>query len=436
MNYDEFEIKYIGKTIDYDGVAGVQCVDLFDQYLKDCFDITGVWCDGAKDLYYKFESYPALVKSFDKIPNTSDLIVRKGDVVIWGGGSWGHVGISNGEGDKDFFVTLEENTLGKHEPTQLVKHYFNGTGGVDGCNPVLGVLRPKEMSVANAKSIKRDGIDISEHQGTPDFVKLKSKVDFVIIKAGFGRYRDQIDPQFERNYAECKKHSIPCGAYWYSYAKNTADALAEAAACMEVIKGRQFEYPIYYDLEEGLGALGRSLVSSIATTFCTALEKAGYFAGIYISRAPAQSYLTDEVCGKYALWIAEYGLKCFYDGLYGIWQYSKKGRINGISGDVDLDECYEDYPKLIKAAGLNGYPKPEALKELDKPAEAWWKHGDKLDHGLYAVKRRMKTLGYGYLDLTGGFGGGTEKAVNDLLRLWGYKQNGVIGEKFVDIVMK
>lgn len=280
------------------------------------------------------------------------------------------------------------------------------------------------------------GIDIARYQGQPDFLKLKSQVDFIIIQAGYGRYSSQKDTEFERNYSECKKYGIPCGVYWYSYAKTAAEALAEANACMEVIKGKKFEYPIYYDLEEGLAALGRSLVSSIAATFCNELENAGYFSGIYISRSPAQSYLTDEVCKKYALWLAEYGSTLNWSGAVGMWQNSSTGRFNGIIGNVDTDFCYEDYPKMIKSAGLNGYPKPEPTKELDKPAEAWYKHGDKLDHGLYAIKCRMKALGYGYLDLDGGFGGGTEKAVNDLLRLWGYKQTGIIGKNFVDIVMK
>ena len=139
LTYDEFEKKYLGKAVDYDKTAGVQCVDLVDQYLKDCFGITGVWVDGAKDLYNKFNSYPALVKTFNRVPNTDDLVVKKGDIIVWGGGSWGHTGIGNGKGDVNWFMSLEENTLGQHEPTQLVKHYFAN----DVSNPVLGVLRPK-----------------------------------------------------------------------------------------------------------------------------------------------------------------------------------------------------------------------------------------------------------------------------------------------------
>lgn len=143
MSYDEFEKKYLGKAVDYDGVAGVQCVDLFDRYIKDCFGITGVWCVGAKDLYSKFDSYPALVNAFDRIPNTEDLVVKKGDVVIWGNGTWGHVAIGNGEGNKDWFRSLEENTMGLHESAQIVKHDFSG---------VLGVLRPKNVSAVQSKT--------------------------------------------------------------------------------------------------------------------------------------------------------------------------------------------------------------------------------------------------------------------------------------------
>ena len=150
MTYDEFEKKYLGRAVDFDGVAGVQCVDLVDQYLKDCFGITGVWCNGAKDLYNNFADYPALTAAFKRVPNTPELVVRKGDIVVWGGGSWGHTGIGTGEGNVDWFVSLEENTLGQHEPTQKVRHSFAN----DISNPCLGVLRPK--TAAEPKALDTD----------------------------------------------------------------------------------------------------------------------------------------------------------------------------------------------------------------------------------------------------------------------------------------
>lgn len=432
MTYDEFEKKYIGRAVDFDGVAGVQCVDLIDQYLKDCFGITGVWCSGAKELYNNFSSYPALVQAFDRVPNTDDLIVRKGDIVVWGGGSWGHVAIGSGQGDKSYFVSLEENTLGRHEPTQLVKHRFDS----DISNPCLGVLRPKSEQ---PKKLVINGIDVSMHQGEIDFAKVKKAgVKFVIIRCNnWDNDKGCVvkDPYFEQNYKAAKAAGLDVGAYYYTWNTTAGGAMDDAALCMKYLSGKKFEYPIYFDLE-WQKALAQGNANAMVRAFCDRLESNGYYAGLYISRIPLQTYILPDVANSYALWIAEYGAKCDYDGLFGMWQYSDNGRISGISGDVDLDECYVDYPALIKSGGFNGYPKPEPAKELDKPAEAWYKHGDKLDHGLYAIKCRMKALGYGYLDLDGGFGGGTEKAVNDLLRLWGYKQTGIIGKNFVDIVMK
>lgn len=145
MTFDEFMTATLGKAIDFDKTAGVQCVDLIDLYMQDVIDMPIVWVRNAKDFYNSFDNYQLLKENFDKIPNTRDLIVQKGDVVIWGGGSHGHCAIGTGEGDKDKFWSIEENTLGKHEPTQLVKHYFNHKTGADCDYPVLGVLRPKDQ---------------------------------------------------------------------------------------------------------------------------------------------------------------------------------------------------------------------------------------------------------------------------------------------------
>lgn len=146
MTFNDFQKKYIGKAVDYDKVAGVQCVDLIDQYLKEVFGITGVYVGGAKELYNRFTAFPALVQAFVRISNTRELVIQKGDIIVWGGGTWGHVAIGTGKGDKNWFESIEQNTLGKHEATQVVRHYFASKTGADGCYPVLGVLRPKDQS--------------------------------------------------------------------------------------------------------------------------------------------------------------------------------------------------------------------------------------------------------------------------------------------------
>jgi len=208
----------------------------------------------------------------------------------------------------------------------------------------------------------KKGIDVSRWQGDIDWKKVKTVgIEFTIIQAGYGRELSQKDEKFERNYSGCKAAGVPCGAYWYSYATSEDEARKEAAVCIEVLKGKQFEYPVYYDVEEQrILSLGRDKVSAIIKAFCGELEKAGYFVGIYMSAYPLGNLVSEEVRSRYAVWVAHYGVtKPCYSGAYGIWQKSSTGTLPGISGNVDLNEAYEDYPAIIKAAGLNGYaPEP------------------------------------------------------------------------------
>ena len=201
------------------------------------------------------------------------------------------------------------------------------------------------------------GIDISKHNGKIDFTKVKAAgIDFVIIRAGYGKSLTQKDPRFEEYYAGAKAAGLDVGAYWYSYAHTIPEGIAEAECCVAAIKGKRFEYPIYFDLEEKAQLdQGRKFCSELVGTFCSYLEAAGYFAGLYISRSPLQTHITDRVARRYALWIAEYNTKCNYTGSYGMWQYTPQGRIDGISGNVDLDICYVGYPNTIRRAKLNGY---------------------------------------------------------------------------------
>ena len=274
------------------------------------------------------------------------------------------------------------------------------------------------------------GIDISRYQGKPDFGKLKGAVDFVIMQAGFGRYSSQVDSEFARNYSECKKHGIPCGAYWFSYAADPDEARTEARACLEALRGKKLEYPVYYDIE---GSACSGDVSGKCAAFCDELEKAGWFAGIYISRSPAQSYLNEHCVRDYALWLAEYGAALNWKGSVGMWQNSSSGRFPGISGDVDTDICYVDYPSVIKAGGFNGYEKPDGGKPvLDKSG---YRRGDKT-LGVYALKQllilaRKAGLVSQRVDDNRSFGEGTEKAVNALLSDWGCEPNGTAGEGFI-----
>lgn len=205
------------------------------------------------------------------------------------------------------------------------------------------------------------GIDVSKWQGRIDWQRVKNAgVKFALLRAGYGdtlSYPSQLDETFEYNYSECKRVGLPVGAYWYSYATTPEMALREAKSCIAALRGKQYEYPIYFDVEEQrIFATGRT--DSIIKTFCAELESAGYWVGIYTFRSALENYISPEIARRYAVAVAEYADKCSYKGQYGVWQNSSTWRVDGISGSVDHDWCYVDYPTLIMQKGKNGYPKP------------------------------------------------------------------------------
>ncbi len=216
------------------------------------------------------------------------------------------------------------------------------------------------------------GIDVSSHQGKIDWGKVKaSGVQFAILRAGYGKLSTQKDSCFEANYAGAKAAGIPVGAYWYSYAKTVEEAQKEADLFLETLKGKQLEYPVFMDVEEqSQFALGKAKVSEIIETFLMRVEKAGYWVGLYMSASPLKQYVSDAIRSRYAIWVANYGVsKPSYNGSYGIWQHSASGRIDGISGDVDLDNGYVDYPDKIRSKGLNGFGGIPPEADAAKPEE-------------------------------------------------------------------
>lgn len=283
------------------------------------------------------------------------------------------------------------------------------------------------------------GIDVSMHQGSIDFNKVKaSGINFVIIRCNnWDNNKNCVvkDPLFETHYKKAKTAGLNVGAYYYTWQTTAAGAKQDAALCLDYIKGKTFEYPIYFDLEwQKAFAKGKTVCSNMVKEFCNALEAAGYFAGLYISRSPLQTYITKEVASRYALWIAEYNSKCNYSCTYGMWQYSSTGKVSGVNGNVDCDYCYVDYPSVIKAKGLNGF-KAAATSTLKVLDSSGFKSGNK-SNGVLALKQllilaKAKGIITQSVDNNGTFGEGTQKAVNSLLKKWGYSQNGVAGEKFI-----
>lgn len=221
--------------------------------------------------------------------------------------------------------------------------------------------------------MSKKGIDVSKWQGDIDWQKVKeSGVEFAIIREGYGKESPtQVDKKFEQNYQGAKSAGIGVGVYHYSYADSVEDAVKEAEFCLKNIKGKQLEYPVVFDIEDKEQLkLNNRQRTDIVKAFCQTIENAGYYVMIYCNLNWWNTYLYKDELARYDLWLAQWGVDAPSVSC-GIWQYSESGKVNGISGNVDLDIAYKDYPMLMKIKGCNGfnaisggeYKAPEDTKE-------------------------------------------------------------------------
>jgi lysozyme len=207
------------------------------------------------------------------------------------------------------------------------------------------------------------GIDVSHWQGAIDWKKVKAAgIQFTIIKSGGSDAGFYTDPRWEENYRSAKASGIAVGAYYFvgPACTSAADGQADAQRFLNQLKGKQFEYPVFIDVE-ATSPSTKAGTTEAAIAFCRTLEAAGYYAGIYSSAVSGfRDRLDDSKLTSFTHWVAQYASKCTYGGAYGIWQYSSTGSVNGISGNVDMNISYIDYPSTIKASGFNGYAKQQA----------------------------------------------------------------------------
>lgn len=202
-------------------------------------------------------------------------------------------------------------------------------------------------------------IDISHHNGTADFKKVKAAgIDGVFIRTGYGKFlQSQIDKKFYDNYDKAKSAGLNVGAYHYSYAHSPAEAVKEAEAMIKIIGDRKFELPLFFDIEEkSQEKLSKKICSDMVRAFCNRLESAGYWAGVYSYDAFFGTNIAENIVQRYSAWVARVeNVKPKICKRYDIWQFSWKGKVDGIKGDVDMNIIYKDFPQIIARKGLNGY---------------------------------------------------------------------------------
>ena len=206
-------------------------------------------------------------------------------------------------------------------------------------------------------------IDVSHHNGDIDWTKVKNdknnNIEGVIIRAGYGKTASQKDKKFEDNFWDAISEKLHVGAYWYSYALTADEAELEAKAFLECIKGKRFDLPVFFDIEDKTQThLGKKVCTEITERFMNVIEAAGYFAGVYSFDSFFKDNLSDDIRKKYTIWVARVENAAPQIATeWSIHQYSWKGRIDGIQNDTDLNECRKDYPQIIRDKGLNGYTK-------------------------------------------------------------------------------
>ena len=205
-------------------------------------------------------------------------------------------------------------------------------------------------------SVGLSGIDVSEHQGTIDWKKVKAAgIDYAMIRASFGweEIEDQTDASLVQNVTGAKQVGLPFGLYHYSYADTVEEAKKEAKFLLDILKANNIapsdlSYPIAFDIEEPdrLNVSQRRVNTDMVNAFCEIIRDAGYLPMVYASKTVIQDYLYYDEISANNIWMAawtstpndtEIFANCFP---VDMWQYSESGTVDGINGRVDLNICY------------------------------------------------------------------------------------------------
>ena len=218
------------------------------------------------------------------------------------------------------------------------------------------------------------GIDISAHQGNIDLSVLKSQIDFVIIRVGYGT-KGTIDNKFTRNANLCRDLGIPVGFYWYSYALDVEGAKKEAQAMINAIAPYKdiVKFGVWFDMEDADGYKKKNGMPSNQTlrqmcaAFCEATENAGYYSGIYASESWFNNQLKGSEVTPYDKWVAQWptsggkqtalNTSASKRSDVHLWQFTSQGRFSGYSGNLDTNYAY-----------LDEFPNPNSSTEPTTPA--------------------------------------------------------------------
>lgn len=207
-------------------------------------------------------------------------------------------------------------------------------------------------------------IDVSRYQGAIDWAQVAAagykgamlktvSTNHKLSKRADGLY---IDPTFETNYRNAKAAGLDVGVYYYTYATSEAMADAELALLRQAVRGKELTLPVAVDVEDNrLGNLDKQSLTDLAAYALHEVEQLGFYAQLYTytSFANAHLFVGGAALHPYDVWLADYTGKTPKVGFkYNAHQHTSKGRVPGISGNVDLNVTTLNYPKIIRKKGL------------------------------------------------------------------------------------
>ena len=235
------------------------------------------------------------------------------------------------------------------------KTYFYDKNGnpVTGAQVIQGVTYNfgTDGAIATTVNGSKFGIDVSRHNGEINWNAVKaSGVDYVIIRCGYrGSATGALiqDQSFTKNIQGATAAGLKVGIYVFSQAVNEVEAVKEASLAVACAKGYNLTYPIFIDTESSGGRadkIDKATRTAVVNAFCQTVANSGYKAGIYASKTWFEDRLNmSAIPGGYRIWLAQYAAAPTYKGKYDMWQYSSKGKISGIKGNVDLNLSYMGY---------------------------------------------------------------------------------------------
>ncbi|MCM1026000.1 MAG: glycoside hydrolase family 25 protein [Roseburia sp.] len=215
----------------------------------------------------------------------------------------------------------------------------------------LNILESGEYQyLTDGQVTSHKGIDVSSHQGKIDWnLVAQDGVEFAIIRVGFRGYgaegRLVVDEQFESNIQGAIAAGIKVGVYFFSQAVNETELLEEANLVLSQIEPYHLDCPVVYDVEKTssdgrMNKISAEERTNLTKLFCQTVEEAGYTPMIYHNTEMGALMIDIAELEDYDKWYASYSSKMFYPYEYKIWQYSDKGKVQGIKGDVDLNICF------------------------------------------------------------------------------------------------